>query len=88
MLRTDTTAPAILVLAEAWYPGWEAEVNGRPAQAFPVNGWMRGVVVQAGADKVVWHYRSRWFRTGCAVGIAALIACLVALLRKEPEAAI
>ena len=76
-------APAILVLAEAWYPGWEAEVNGQPVRSFPVNGWMRGVVVPAGQTEVVWRYRSRWFG---AVGAAAVAVLLIVLRRKEPEA--
>jgi hypothetical protein len=85
-VRTESTASAILVLAEAWYPGWEAEVNGQPARSFPVNGWMRGVVVPAGKTEVVWRYRSRWFGAGGAVGVAAFLVLLIALSRKEPEA--
>ena len=38
MVRTIADAPAILVLAEAWYPGWRATIGGRPARVFPVNG--------------------------------------------------
>lgn len=82
-VRAESTTRAILVIAEAWYPGWEAEVNGLPARAFPVNGWMRGVVVPAGQSEVVWRYRSRWFGAGCAVGAAALIVLMIALTRKE-----
>ncbi len=85
-LHTESSAPAILVLAEAWYPGWEAEVNGQAAAAFPVNGWMRGVVVPAGNAEVVWRYRSRWFGAGCALGAAALVVLLLALGHKQPEA--
>lgn len=86
-LRVEADAPAILVLAEAWYPGWTAEVSGAPAPAFPVNGWMRGVVVPAGKTEVVWRYRSRWFAAGCAIGAAALGLLLIALWRKQPEEA-
>lgn len=68
-LRTESSVPAVLVLAEAWYPGWEASVNGGPALAFPVNGWMRGVVVPAGRAEVEWRFRQRWFWPGCAVAL-------------------
>jgi hypothetical protein len=84
-LRTEASGQAVLVLAEAWYPGWEAEVNGKPAPVFPVNGWMRGVVVPTGQAEVTWRYRSRWIVHGCAIGAAALAALLAALRRKEPE---
>ena len=86
-VRTEASGQAVLVLAEAWYPGWETEVNGRPTPAFPVNGWMRGVVVPAGHAEVIWRYRSRWFGAGCAVGATALAGVLLALLRKEPKPA-
>ena len=83
---TESSAPAVLVLAEAWYPGWQAKVNGQPAPSFPVNGWMRGVVVPGGNSEVVWQYGSRWFTAGCALGAAALAVVLIALWRREPEA--
>ena len=86
VLRAESSAPAVLVLAEAWYPGWSARVNGQPAPSFPVNGWMRGVVVPAGNSEIVWQYVARWFAAGCAVGAAALAVVLTALWRKEPEA--
>lgn len=86
-VRTAASAPAVLVLAEAWYPGWAAEVNGRPARAFPVNGWMRGVVVPSGPAEVVWRYHCRWFGAGCAIGAAALVVLVMALRCKEPMGA-
>jgi hypothetical protein len=82
-LQTEADAPAIMVLAEAWYPGWEAEVNGRPANAFPVNGWMRGVAVPAGKAEVTWRYRSRYFPAGCIAGGLAFAFLLLLLRRKQ-----
>jgi hypothetical protein len=72
VIRTQASAPAVLVLAETWYPGWEVNIDGEPARAFPVNGWMRGVVVPAGSAEVVWRYRQRWFWPGCALAGVAL----------------
>lgn len=83
-VRTHSSAPATLVLAEAWYPGWEATVDGQPARGFPVNGWMRGVHVPAGTAEVEWRFRQRWFTTGCAVALAAL-ALVGLLLAREPN---
>ncbi len=83
-LHTESDAPAVLVLAEAWYPGWTVTVNGQDAPAFPVNAWMRGVRVPSGQAEVQWHYRSRWFAAGCAVGAAALVLLLALALRSKP----
>jgi hypothetical protein len=83
-VRTIADAPAILVLAEAWYPGWQATVSGSPTAVFPVNGWMRGVVVPAGASDVVFTFRPRLIAIGS--GISALCAALlgVLMLRRKP----
>jgi len=78
VVRTRADADAILVLGEAWYPGWRAAVAGAPAAVFPVNGWMRGVVVPAGEHEVVLTYRERALSAGLA--ISALCAALLALL--------
>ena len=83
-LQTESSAPAILVLAEAWYPGWRVTVNGQDTPAFPVNGWMRGVRVPSGTAEVVWHYHSRWFATGLVVGVVALGILLWLLVRTKP----
>ena len=41
------------MLAEPWYPGWTAEVNGHTAAVIPANGWMRAVPVPAGTRLAV-----------------------------------
>jgi hypothetical protein len=84
-LRTEASAPAVLVLAEAW---WKATVNGVPAEGFPVNGWMRGVVVPAGSATVDWHYRQRWVGLGAGLALAAgfgLVCLIMPWRRKGPS---
>lgn len=82
-LRTRADGPGVLVLAEAWYPGWTATVSGRPARVFPVNGWMRGVVVPQGDSDVVFTFRSRLL--GLGLGVSAASAALVAALGAWPR---
>jgi hypothetical protein len=45
-----------LVLNERYYPGWQATVDGRPAEIFPTNLVMRGVLVPPGATTIEMHY--------------------------------
>jgi hypothetical protein len=78
-IEADTNRRSVLVLAEAWYPGWSATVNGAPAVCRAVNGWMRGVVVPAGRSRVVLTYRSRWLGVGAALSAAASLLLLVLL---------
>jgi hypothetical protein len=45
-----------LVANELYYPGWTATVNGKPAQIYPTNAVMRGIVVPAGATAIDFTY--------------------------------
>ncbi len=83
VVRTRADAPGALILGEAWYPGWSASVSGRPTDAFPANGWMRGATVGAGQSEVVFAYRSRLLASG--LGISLLCAAVLAALALGPE---
>lgn len=69
-----TSAPGLLVLAEAWYPGWTARLNGTSElMVLPVNGWMRGIKVPAGNNRVVLSYRPTHWWIGLLITIGSLI---------------
>jgi hypothetical protein len=83
-LRARADRPGLLVLKEAWYPGWEATVDGRPAACIPVNGWMRAVPIPAGAHDVLLRYHSRRLPAGIALSLAtALLIGLGPLLARR-----
>jgi hypothetical protein len=80
----DADRPALLVLAEAWYPGWRATVDGKDAAVVPANAWMRAVAVPAGQHTVIFHYRPRWLPVGLALTLAASLAAWL-LWRHSPS---
>jgi hypothetical protein len=73
IVESRSTAPGLLVLAEPWYPGWEASVDGRDAPCVPVNAWMRAVPVPPGRHRVTLRFRSRLLGWGTALSLAALL---------------
>ncbi len=75
------TTPGLLVLAEPWYPGWKATINGQDAPVVPANGWMRAVPVPAGSNTVVFRYRSTYLWHGIAVSLSSLALIVAMLLR-------
>ena len=79
-LRANAGRPALLVLSDVHYPGWQAEVNGRPADIERVDYLLRGVRVPAGESEVVFTYRPLSFRIGWIVSLVALLGVLGALL--------
>ena len=76
-VNTQSSGPAILVLAEAWYPGWEATVNGTTMACFPVNAWMRAVEIPAGDAEIVFRYRQQGLWPGLLLSLLTLVALVL-----------
>ena len=81
VIRCETLAdaPAYLVLAETWYPGWHAQLDGVPTPLYRANLAFMAVPVPAGEHTVELRYQMRHRRLGAAVSGAAL-ATVLALL--------
>jgi hypothetical protein len=77
-LHVRSSTPSILVVAEAWYPGWRATVNGVSAEVLPANVWMRAVRVQAGESQVEMRYVEPSLARGAVISLGALLV-LVAI---------
>jgi hypothetical protein len=77
-IKVQAAAPALLVLSDLFYPGWEATVDGHPAEILEANYAMRAVPVPKGAHEVRFLYRPASFRVGVAASAAGCLA--VALL--------
>jgi len=72
--------PGLLVLADTYYPGWRARVDGRTTHVYAVNYLCRGVAVPQGNHQVDFVYRPASFVVGAILSIAAglLAAGLIA----------
>jgi hypothetical protein len=66
----------VVVLDDAWAPGWSVTVDGAPARELQANVVMRGVVVPAGAHEIVWSYRVPGLRLGALLSALGLLALL------------
>lgn len=83
------TPPGVLVLADQWYPGWRATVDGREAAVAPVDAAFRGVEISGGAHDVVLRYRPAPFTWGLAVSGITLLILIAGLFKGagRPELA-
>lgn len=72
-MHVRSPQPALLIVAEAWYPGWRATVNGVPAEVLPANVWMRAVRVPAGESRVKMYYLEPSLALGAAISLGALL---------------
>ena len=69
--------PGYLVLADAWYPGWEATVDGESVPVRRVDLLFRAVPVDAGSQRVVFTFRSTSLRYGAVISLAGLVSLIV-----------
>ena len=72
--------PGYLLIAENWYPDWQATVDGRPAQVLRGDYSLITVALPAGAKVVELAFRSKLYETGRTISIASLTALLATLL--------
>jgi len=72
--------PSYLLIAENWYPDWQATADGRPAQVLRGDYSLITVALPAGAKVVELAFRSKLYETGRTLSLGCLAALLVALL--------
>ncbi|MDD5307560.1 MAG: YfhO family protein [Deltaproteobacteria bacterium] len=83
----DASAPrgGLLLLADTWYPGWEAAVDGRPESILRANLAHRAVPLPPGDHRVVFRFQPASFSLGLALsglGVALLLGALIYARRR------
>lgn len=92
-IRAALDAPGYLVLADTWYPGWQAKIDGQPAEILRANYAFRATYLEAGDHTVEMVYRPQSFIVGASVtGVTGVgwfaslfIGWLVGWLRRRSE---
>jgi hypothetical protein len=70
----------LLVFSQIFYPGWQAQVDGQPAELWRVNVIQQGVVVPPGNHIVELKFSPSTFWLGTIISVVALIICLAGLV--------
>ncbi len=81
----DITVPAMLVLTDAWHPGWQATDNGRPVIIHRVNCLQRGIWLGEGRHRVRMSFRPTAFYIGRWFSLGGVIVSLVILGWKRTK---
>ena len=76
-MKVKTGAPGYLVLADSWYPGWVASVDGRLAPILRADYIFRAVPLSPGEHTVSFEFHPLSLWWGTVVSGISLIACLI-----------
>lgn len=82
-IKATAAADGLLVLADQYFGGWEATVDGVPAPVLRVNHFMRGVPVTAGEHEVVFTFAPRSLQLGAALSLLGLLLAAVLIVRSK-----
>lgn len=82
-IEAECDAFADLVLAEAYYPGWTADVDGRSVDVLPANHLLQTIRLPAGKHVVRFQYRSRFLALGFATAALAALVPVGLLVRRN-----
>jgi hypothetical protein len=82
-IETNSDRPALLVLSETAYPGWQVRVDGEAAEVLKAYSVVRAVCVPAGTHTVEWEYRPTIFMFGGVLSLLGLAAVAMAVVKER-----
>ncbi|GMV92313.1 MAG: hypothetical protein AMXMBFR82_20910 [Candidatus Hydrogenedentota bacterium] len=82
-IEVETQANRVLTLSDAYYPGWQASIDGEPTPVFPTFSVYRGIVVPKGRHTVDFHYWPWTFTAGLTLTAATCLFTLGFALKSQ-----
>jgi len=73
------TAPGYLVIADTWYPGWRATVDGQAVELLRANYAFRAVWLEAGEHVVEMVYRPASVQRGLVITVTTGLGLIIAV---------
>ena len=82
-LQVRADQPALLVLAENWYPAWKARVGGQETPVLRANHTLRAVWVPAGQNEVEIYFDGGTLRVPFLISLLSLLAAVAAVIVRK-----
>jgi hypothetical protein len=79
-LRVITTGSAFLASSEVLYPGWTVKINDKTAPLYMTNGAFRGIVLNAGTNRIVMEYWPGSLTAGAIVSALSAVLLIAGLV--------
>jgi hypothetical protein len=87
-IHVDMQCRGMLILSDAWYPGWRATVDGNPVEIHRAYGLFRGIVAEQGPHEIVMTYRPLSVYLGAALSSIGFLLCAVLFFRERHAIAV
>ncbi len=79
--EASTKTTQLAVFSEVYYPkGWNAYINGKPAEYFRANYVLRAMVIPAGNNKIEFKFEPEVIQTGSTISLASTVVIVIILL--------
>jgi len=72
-VQVEANQAGYLVLADSWYPGWIASVDGQSSPIYRADYIFRAVALPPGQHAVVFEYRPMTFLWGALITLSSLV---------------
>jgi hypothetical protein len=74
---THSASPSFLLTSDAYYSGWNATLDGKPAPIYRADYAIRGVSVPGGDHVIRFEFRPKSFYFGLAISIISLLGLIL-----------
>ena len=79
-VQVAALSPSLLVLTDAFYPGWTAVLDGQPTTVYQSDVLFRAIMLPAGEHEVVFTFQPRSYKNGRLLSRLGLVIWLLALV--------
>lgn len=85
-INASSSAEALLVLADSYYPGWQAYINNLQTPIFAANINARAVKIPSGQSKIIFKYQPRSLKIGLLISVlASVLICFLFLKYRRQK---
>lgn len=77
----ETSENGVFILSDAYYPGWEAYLNGKKVKIYPAFGALRAVLVPKGKHELRFLYRPWTFYLGGVLTCLSFLFLILAFFK-------
>jgi hypothetical protein len=81
-INTRLQCRGMVILADTFFPGWKATMDGKPVRIYEPYGILRGVVAEKGAHVIQYRYRPISVQLGAGLTLLGFAGAIFFLTRR------